>query len=193
MIISRPNSRPISSTASSLSDTVTVTASPWAIMNPITLAGETPSRSPRSLTVMPDGTLTGPVGSSGSRLGSGLGPPRSRRMPGLRPACASITTRRLVDCAPRRCRATRAGWPGCCEGTVALAPNAFLTSSSSTSCSSPRGHAGAGIGKLLLYLCLCDPAFAGDFRHASLCHCVLQVFHAAAGVSTLERHRYRRR
>ena len=87
MITSRPNSRPISSTASSLSDTVSVTGSPWAIMNPITLAGDTPSRSPKSFTVMPEGTFTGPVGTSGSRLASGLGPPRSRRpMPGLRPA-----------------------------------------------------------------------------------------------------------
>ena len=47
------------------------------------LAGEMPSFSARSLTVIPDGTLTGPVGTSTSRLGSGRGAPRSRRWPAL--------------------------------------------------------------------------------------------------------------
>ena len=93
---------PISSTASSVSDTVSVTISPRPIISVMILAGEMPSFSARSLTVMPDGTLTGPVGASGSRLGSARGAPRSRRMAGLRPAWASITTRRLpLGAAPR--------------------------------------------------------------------------------------------
>ena len=39
-------------------------------MKAMILAGETPSFSARSLTVIPDGTLTGPVGTSGSFFGS---------------------------------------------------------------------------------------------------------------------------
>ena len=65
--ISRSSAVPISSTASSLSDWVICTMSPASIISVMILAGETPSFSARSLTVIPDGTLTGPVGTSGSR------------------------------------------------------------------------------------------------------------------------------
>ena len=141
-MISRSSSPAISSTASSVSDTVSVTISPSPIISVMILAGEMPSFSARSLTVMPDGTLTGPVGASGSRLGSARGAPRSRRMVGLRPAWASITTRRLpLGAAPRWGRGAR---PGCAgrssAGGAAFAPNARFTSSSSTNSSaiSPR-------------------------------------------------------
>ena len=77
--ISRSSSPPISSTASSLSDCVICTISFAAIRSVMILAGETPSFSARSLTVIPDGTLTGPAGASGSRRCSWRGAPRSRR------------------------------------------------------------------------------------------------------------------
>ncbi len=113
IVISRESSEPISSTASSESDTVSVTISPRPIISVMILAGEMPSASARSLTVMPDGTLTGPVGTSASRLGSARGAPRSRRFVGLRPAWASMTTRRLpLGAAPRCGRGARPGWAG---------------------------------------------------------------------------------
>ena len=55
-----------------------------AIMKAMILAGETPSFSARSLTVIPDGTLTGPVGTSGSLLLlAGAEAPPSPLLPGL--------------------------------------------------------------------------------------------------------------
>ena len=123
IVISRSSSPPISSTASSLSDWVICTISPAAIMSVMIFAGETPSFSARSLTVIPDGTLTGPVGTSGSRRCSWRGAPRSRRWPGRRPAWASITTRRRPrGDAPRCGRAWRLGWPASACGAAAFSP-----------------------------------------------------------------------
>ena len=123
IVISRSSSPPISSTASSLSDCVICTISPAAIISVMTFAGETPSFSARSLTVIPDGTLTGPVGASGSRRGSWRGAPRSRRWPGRRPAWASITTRRRPrGDAPRWGRAWRLGCPASACGAAAFSP-----------------------------------------------------------------------
>src|ERR671935_152989 len=82
IVISRFSSSPISSTASSLSDCVICTMSPAAIIVVMILAGETPRFSARSLTVMPDGTLTGPVGTSASRRSTGRWALRSLLGPG---------------------------------------------------------------------------------------------------------------
>src|SRR6185437_14784314 len=152
-VISRLSSVPISSTASSVSETVSVTISPRPIISVMILAGEIPSASARSLTVMPDGTLTGPVGASGSRLGSDRGAPRSRRWAGLRPAWASMTTRRLpLGEAPRCGRGARPGCAGLSsEGAVAFAPNSRRISLSSAGSSAiylsilPRGIPPPGI------------------------------------------------
>ena len=113
---------------------MSVTISPRPIISVMILAGEMPSASARSLTVMPDGTLTGPVGTSASRFGSARGAPRSRRIAGLRPAWASMTTRRLpLGAAPRCGRGARPGWAGrSCSGAAAFAPNARRASSGST-------------------------------------------------------------
>ena len=126
---------PISSTASSLSDTVTVDHSPGH-HNSDDLAGEMPRRSARSLTVMPDGTFTGPVGVSTSCAWAPARPPRSlaRAAACGRPA-ASITTGAWAAgaAAPRWDARTPGGWPGCCERHRRLRRrDALLASSSST-------------------------------------------------------------
>src|SRR5690349_22851072 len=98
IVISRLSSVPISSTASSVSETVSVTICLRSIISVMILAGEMPSASARSLTVMPDGTLTGPVGTSGSRFGSDRGAPRSRRWARSEEHTSELQSRRDLVC-----------------------------------------------------------------------------------------------
>ena len=62
IVTSRPTSAPINPMASSESDWVIVTISPRPIMILMICATGMPSAAESSLTVEPDGTVTGPVG-----------------------------------------------------------------------------------------------------------------------------------
>ena len=120
ILISRggSSSAPISSTASSVSDWVMVTISPIPIMILMIWATGIPSACERSLTLTPEGTVTGPVGAAGA-LSRGRASARGiRRVPGApglpppaREAWLSITTRRLrrPPTAPWRGRIGRFG------------------------------------------------------------------------------------
>src|SRR5436305_231530 len=114
MLTSRPTSAAISSTSSSESDWVTVLGAPRPISIVISFGTGTPSAWERSLTVMPDSTVTGPVGGATGVFSFGLTSVRSRAWrPSWRGRAApvSITTRRLrrPPVAPWRGRIGRLG------------------------------------------------------------------------------------
>ncbi len=116
IVISRSNSRPRNSTASSARDWVIVTIWPFSIRILMISASGTPSAEESSLTETPDSTVTGPVGRvTGRSTRSGARsrvPPRRPVSRGPRAACESITTRRrLPEGAFRGCRGAVAPFP----------------------------------------------------------------------------------
>ena len=93
MTTSRSTSAAISTTDSSLSDWVMVTISPRPIMILMICATVIPSAAERSLTLTPDGTVTGPVGARNGLL-TRLGARRSAAIARLAAVAAALCCRR---------------------------------------------------------------------------------------------------
>ena len=156
------------------------------------LAGLMPSFSARSLTVTPDSTLTGPVGTSGSRLTSGRGAAAVAALAGpaagLRvdhdPAAAAgrgaALGPRLAGGLARLLRGH--GGLGAERAAHVVVVDQVV-----------RARGGAGRVKLLLDLSLRDALLAGDVCDRSFCHSVLNSPKPAAPAQPGSAARGRRR